>query len=62
MGQGSMWEGIAIGAIALLVLFWFKPGIRATLAESRKAEKDWPGFLISIAFVVLFVFFLMMIV
>ncbi len=62
MGQGSMWEGIAIGAIALLVLFWFKPGVRATLAESRNAEKDWPGFLIPIAFVVLFVFFLMMIV
>jgi len=62
MGQGSMWEGIAMGAIALLVLFWFKPGLRATLAESRKAEKDWPGFLIPMAFVVLFVFFLMMIV
>ena len=62
MEPGSMWEGIAIGAIALLILFWFKPGVQATLAESRKAEKDWPGFLIPLAFVVLFVTFLMMIV
>jgi hypothetical protein len=55
-------EAILLGVIALLVVFWFRPGIKATLEASKKADKDWPSALIPIGLVVLFVIFLIMIV
>jgi hypothetical protein len=55
----STWEMLLLGALVLLVLFWFGPGIRATLEKSRRAEsRDWAGFLLPIALVILFVLFL----
>ena len=54
----TWWEAILLGLIAVLVVFWFRPGIRATLAESRNAPKDWAGALIPLALVVLFVMLL----
>ncbi len=58
MEQPSIWEAIILGAIVLLVIFWFRPGIKATLEKSRQAKKDWPSVLIPIALVVLFIVFL----
>ena len=58
MEQPSLWETIFLGGLALLVIFWFRPGIAATLERSRKAPKDWAGALIPIAVVVLFILFL----
>lgn len=59
MQQLSIWEMLLLGVLVLLVLFWFGPGIRATLERSRQAEsRDWAGFLLPIALVVLFVLFL----
>lgn len=58
----SWWEAILLGIIAVLVIFWFRPGIRATLEESRRAPKDWAGALIPLALVVLFVILLISIV
>lgn len=58
----SLWENIILAALLLLVIFWFRPGIKAALKRSRNAEKDWPGLLIPLGFVVLFVVFLLMIV
>lgn len=56
MGEPSIWEKLAIGAIALLVIFWFRPGIKAALQQSEQAkEKDWKGVLIPLGIVVLFV-------
>jgi hypothetical protein len=53
------WEAILLGAIALLVIFWFRPGIKATLEKSRQAkEKDWKSVLIPLVLVVAFVVFL----
>ena len=47
----------------VLVLFWFGPGVKASLEQSRKAEKkDWAGVLVPVAVVVLFVIFLIMLV
>jgi len=46
----------------LLLFFWFKPGIRATLEQSRHAEKHWGALLIPLGFVVLFIVFLIMMV
>lgn len=56
----ALWEQLALGAVALLVVFWFRPGIKAALKQSEQAEKDWAGILLPIAAVVLFIFFLIM--
>lgn len=52
------WEQLALGAVALLVIFWFRPGIKAALKQSEEADKDWPAILLPIVGVVLFVIFL----
>jgi len=54
----ALWEQLALGAVALLVIFWFKPGIKAALKQSEEAKKDWPALLLPIAAVILFVIFL----
>jgi len=56
----ALWEQLALGAVALLVIFWFKPGIKAALKQSEEAEKDWAGILLPVAAVILFVVFLVM--
>ncbi len=58
MEQPSTWQMLLYGAIALLVIFWFRPGIKAAMERSREAEKDWPAVLVPIILVVLFVAFL----
>jgi len=58
MEQPSTWQMLLYGAIALLVIFWFRPGIKAAMQRSKEAEKDWPAVLVPIAIVVLFVVFL----
>jgi hypothetical protein len=52
------WEKLIIGAFALLILFWFFPGIKPMLEKSKDAPKDWAGVLIPVGLVVLFVIFL----
>jgi hypothetical protein len=52
------WEKLVIGSVAILVLFWFFPGIKPMLEKSREAPKDWAGLLIPIALVILFILFL----
>ena len=54
----ALWEQIALGAVALLLIFWFRPGIKAALKQSEQAEKDWPAVLMPIAAVILFIAFL----
>ncbi len=56
----STWETILLGLIALLVILWFRPGIKAAFQQAKQVEhKDWRGFLLPIAIVVLFVIFLL---
>ena len=62
MGILTTWEALLMGVMLMLILFWFGPGIKATLAASRQAEKDWSGFLFPIGIVVLVVILLIMIV
>jgi hypothetical protein len=52
------WEKLIIGVFALLILFWFFPGIRPMLEKSKDAPKDWAGVLIPVGLVVLFIIFL----
>ena len=58
MEQMATWETILLGVMALLLIFWFRPGIKAAIERSQQAEKDWPSALIPIGIVVLFVIFL----
>ncbi len=58
MENYSIWETIAIGAIALLAIFWFSPGIKAALERGKQAQSDWTAVLIPLGLVALFVFFL----
>ncbi len=58
MEQPSTWQMLLYGVIALLVIFWFRPGIKAAMQRSKDAEKDWLAVLVPIAIVVLFVVFL----
>jgi len=55
----EMWEKIILGVLALLLILWFRPGIKAVFEQSRRAEqKNWKEVLIPILIVVLFVIFL----
>jgi hypothetical protein len=62
MENFSTWESVLLGAIVLLVIFWFRPGIKATWERSQNAESDWGSLLLPIGMVILFVVFLMSIV
>jgi len=55
----EIWEKIILGVLALLLILWFRPGIKAAFEQSRRAEqKNWKEVLIPILIVVLFVIFL----
>ncbi len=58
----ATWELIALGAIGLVVILLFFPGLKRLNEESRKAEKDWPGVLLPIGAVILFVLLLIIVV
>ncbi len=59
----ALWEQILLGVLALLVLLWFRPGLKAALQKSRDAEqKDWHGVLFPVGVVVLFVILLIVMV
>lgn len=58
----ATWELIALGAIGLVVLLLFFPGLRRLSEESKDAPKDWPGFLLPIGVVIVFVVLLIMMV
>lgn len=60
MENYSTWETILIGLVALLVIFWFGPGIKATQERAKSAEADWGAVLIPLGLVALFVFFLIL--
>ena len=56
----ELWEQLLAGAIGLLVLFMFFPGIKATMERSKNAEEKHWGTLILLA-VVLIAFIMLMI-
>jgi hypothetical protein len=63
MQEMSTWEMVLLGAITVLVLLWFGPGVKTLLEQSRQAEhRDWRGVLLPIALVVLFVLLLISLV
>jgi hypothetical protein len=62
MEAAAWWELLLGGAVALLMILWFRPGIKAALERGKTAKKDWPAVLIPIGLVVLFVLLLIQIV
>ncbi len=47
---------VLLGVGALLLILWFRPGIKAAFEQSRQAkDKDWRAVLIPLLLVVLFV-------
>ena len=56
-----MWEQILVGIAAVVILFFFWPGVKVALQKSREAENpDWKGALLPIGLVILFVILLIM--
>ncbi len=58
MGPLETWEQVLIGVFALLLILFVFPGLKTLLKRSKEAETDWPGLLLPIGLVVLFVIFL----
>ena len=56
----ELWEQLVLGALAILVLFLFGPGVKATIERSKNAEeKHWSTVallaVVLVAFVVLLI-------
>ncbi|MXW48101.1 MAG: hypothetical protein F4239_04200 [Gammaproteobacteria bacterium] len=58
----ATWEMIVVGVLAVGLLFFVLPGLKRLNEEARKAEKDWPGFLLPIGAVVLLIVVLILFV
>lgn len=57
------WELLIVGALVLLLLFWFRPGLKQAFKQSQEADnKDWMAALIPLAVVAAFVILLLYIV
>jgi hypothetical protein len=55
----ELWEQILLGAMAILVLFLFRPGIKATIERSKNAEeKHWGTLALLAVVLIVFVIFL----
>jgi len=51
----ALWEQLLLGVGGVVLILFLWPGIKRAMEESKQAEKDWPGVLIPLGVVVLFV-------
>ncbi len=59
MAPPDTWETIAFFALGIIVVLWFRPGIKAALERSRQArDRDWRAVAMALAAVVLLVLLL----
>lgn len=57
----ALWEKLLLGVLVVLVLLWFRPGLKASFRERRQASQaEWLSVLIPIALVAAFVVLLIM--
>ena len=55
------WEQVLLGMGAVVMVFFFWPGVKAAMQKSKEAENpDWQGALIPVGIVILFVVLLIM--
>ena len=55
----ELWPKLLLGVGVILIILWFRPGIKAVWKQSQEAEeKDWKGLLLPIGMVILFVILL----
>lgn len=55
----SLWEQLLLGVLVVVVLLWFRPGLKAAFRERRHASQaEWMSALIPIALVAAFVILL----
>lgn len=54
----SPWENLLLGLLALLILFWMRPGVKAAIERSKNSPSDWPGLIVPLLAVAMFVLFL----
>jgi len=53
------WEKVLLGVLVLLVLLWFRPGIKAAFQPGQGGSReDWLGLLLPIGLVIAFVILL----
>jgi RsiW-degrading membrane proteinase PrsW (M82 family) len=56
MNDMGLWEKILLGVLVVLVLLWFRPGIKQAFTDRREASREeWMSVLIPIALVAGFV-------
>ena len=56
MESTGVWEKLLLGVLVVLVILWFRPGIKAAFRERRHASQaQWLSALIPIALVAAFV-------
>lgn len=59
MDDMGLWEKILLGVLVVLVLLWFRPGMKQAFTERREASREeWMSVLIPIALVAGFVILL----
>ena len=59
MNQMPVWEQVLIAVVTVLVVLWFRPGLKTALEQSRQAQhKDWQSILLPLGLVILFVLLL----
>lgn len=59
----ALWEKVLLGVGVLLIILWFRPGIKTIWKRSKEAEnKDWGSLLLPIGMVVIFVVLLILMV
>lgn len=57
------WEKLLVGALAVGLIFLFRPGLKRAFQQSREAEKkDWQGVIVPVLLVVAFVMLLIVVV
>ncbi len=56
MESMALWEKLLLGVLVVVVLLWFRPGLKAAFKERRAASQaEWISALIPIALVAAFV-------
>ena len=63
MESMALWEKLLLGVLVVLVLLWFRPGLKTVFSERRDASREeWMSVLVPIALVAGFVILLIMLV